>query len=54
MRAMLWAKASGGCEARIVSGLTELAKGSDVLASDARKIVKALGATAWSPDTRCL
>jgi hypothetical protein len=54
IRAMMWAKASGGCEARIVEGLKELAKGSDVLAADARKIVKALGATAWSPDTRCL
>lgn len=54
IRAMMWAKANGGCEARIVSGLNELAKGNDVLAADARKIVKALGATAWSPDTRCL
>jgi hypothetical protein len=53
IRAMMWAKASGGCEARIVEGLNELAKGSDFLAVDARKIVKALGATAWSPDTRC-
>lgn len=54
IRAMMWAKASGGCEARIVSGLTELGKGTDVLASDARKIMKALSASAWSPDTRCL
>lgn len=54
IRAMMWTKANGGCEARIVSGLNELAKGSDVLAADARKIVKALGATAWSPDTCCL
>ena len=54
-RALIWAKANGGCEARIVGALKTLAAlpTPSHLAGDARLTLKQLGRIAWTPDDRC-
>ncbi len=54
-RAFIWSKSVGGCEARIVDGLTRIAKSDrsqDAL--DAQRTMNELGSVAWTPNTRCI
>lgn len=54
-RAFIWAKSVGGCEARIVDGLTRIAKAErsqDAL--DAQRTLADLGPVAWTPNTKCI
>jgi hypothetical protein len=53
-RALIWAKTTGGCEARLIVGLNAMAKPQkSQLSRDAQQTLAALGSAAWSPDTRC-
>lgn len=54
-RAMIWARAAGSCEERIVTQLKAMQtnKSSLTLARDAKIAIRELGASAWSPDDRC-
>lgn len=53
LRALSWAVASGGCEARVVSGLRRLEAIHGEIGIDSRQIVKDLGAVAWTPNDHC-
>jgi hypothetical protein len=55
LRGMIWAKANGACEAKIVAALKSMAgqNRDAVLQQDARGMLRALGSVAWSPDDRC-
>jgi hypothetical protein len=53
LRALTWTTATGGCEARIVAGLHKLKAINGPIGRDARQILKALGAVAWTPNDRC-
>lgn len=53
LRALTWTTATGGCEARIVAGLHKLEDIYGPIGRDARRILKALGPVAWTPDDRC-
>jgi hypothetical protein len=53
LRALSWAVASGGCEAKIVAGLRRLETVAGAIGTGSRQIVKDLGAVAWTPDERC-
>jgi hypothetical protein len=53
LRALTWTTATGGCEARIVAGLQKLEAINGPIRRDARQILKALGAVAWTPNDRC-
>jgi hypothetical protein len=52
-RALTWTTATGGCELRIVAGLHKLETMSGPIGQNARQILKALGAVAWTPNDRC-
>jgi hypothetical protein len=52
-RALTWTTVTGGCEARIVAGLHKLEAIDGPIGRDARQILKALGAVAWTPNDRC-
>lgn len=56
VRGMVWAKNSGGCEARIVAALQSMAKqaGDVAVRQDAVVMLRALGSVAWTPDDRCV
>jgi hypothetical protein len=53
LRALTWTTATGGCEARIVAGLQKLEAINGPIGRDTRKILKALGPVAWTPNDRC-
>ncbi len=53
LRALSWAVASGGCEARVVAGVRMLEAGNGEIGAESRQIVKDLGAVAWTPNDRC-
>jgi hypothetical protein len=53
LRALNWTTITGGCEARIVAGLHKLEAVNGPIGSGARRILKALGPVAWTPNDRC-
>ena len=55
LRGFSWAKAAGGCEATIITGLRALAAGNrpSQISLDSQKILRELGPVAWTPDDRC-
>ncbi len=53
LRALTWATAAGGCEARVIAGLEKLGDIKGSIGSESRGILKALGAVAWTPNDRC-
>lgn len=54
LRALGWAVASGGCEAKIVSGLRRLKDHPGAIGATARQVIKDFGAVAWTPNDRCV
>jgi len=56
VRGVIWAKATGACEASIVAALKSMARQDrDVtLRRDAVAMLRAMGSAAWAPDDRCL
>jgi hypothetical protein len=53
LRALAWATAAGGCEARIVAGLHQLKAINGPIGHETRRVIKTLGAVAWTPNDRC-